>query len=647
MAYWLIPFTSRNGDGYTIRISGAAGVNPITLKGAADPFVTQEDDDRDMFKPVRLQSGYLRIVDMGGTFDWHDLMPTSATSRKVELLKVQGGSSVVVWQGFIRPETFSGTFRELPQEREFPICCPLSTLESFDVSVADGHNFAWLILHLLTHYFSITIDEFVFSRPRDVVSWLQHRWQAQNLLDEEGKPKYNGLQLLEEICKFWGWVCRIEGTKVYFIQADDTSAGGFASITYNDMDDLSNYTGIQPTSHGWYTTDLSTERVIAGGTEEYVQGVKNVKVTANINKSEDLVNVSFDKWVDDYRTNPVTQTGGPQQWRFLLYDRIPTEQEGAFIEEMDNCWLTFQWGSGPRYGMMEVSELYEGDINRKHNYNLTGKVILHNMTQPTPNATNWIFRVTTKQIYSPGAGVLVLNMKRAQIAWGEDMSLARHVYFAVKFGNQWWNPDTQTWGSTFAVDNQYLNPTEFEDNRVLDGPYMPYTHYGIPVNGQSGIVEVFIYYTQVNSLGLGGVEISFVKTKTSDLPNDDTENVYEEKGVAAFQNDVNINTIFATDRNNPHGFGVIMTAGGAYADGVEYSTSGGSQQEHPEQHLVDRIAAYGSTVKKVLSVGILNEDLAPVSPATKMTDENGTTYTPVAISHEWADDITNYTMMEI
>ena len=35
------------------------------LKGAAEPFITEEENDADMFMPVRTQSGYLNIVDDG------------------------------------------------------------------------------------------------------------------------------------------------------------------------------------------------------------------------------------------------------------------------------------------------------------------------------------------------------------------------------------------------------------------------------------------------------------------------------------------------------------------------------------------------------------------------------------------------------
>ena len=54
----------RDGTSYTVHIGGGTGPE-IPLKGGAQPFTTQEDDDEDMFVPVRTQSGYFRIVNDG------------------------------------------------------------------------------------------------------------------------------------------------------------------------------------------------------------------------------------------------------------------------------------------------------------------------------------------------------------------------------------------------------------------------------------------------------------------------------------------------------------------------------------------------------------------------------------------------------
>ena len=93
MAYWRIAFTSRTGKDYEIRIDGAA--TGEDLSGAPNPITIAEDTSRDIFKPVRLQTGYVRFIDTDGT-TWKDVLPTTATDRPVYLYDVSGSSDVLV-----------------------------------------------------------------------------------------------------------------------------------------------------------------------------------------------------------------------------------------------------------------------------------------------------------------------------------------------------------------------------------------------------------------------------------------------------------------------------------------------------------------------------------------------------------------------
>lgn len=657
MAYWLIPFKSFNGDNYTIRIDGAAGVNPITLKGAAQPIVTQEDDDRDMFKPVRLQSGYIRIVDYGGSFNWRNLVPMEAKDRRVELLKMQGGQNRLVWQGYIRPETFSGAFRQYPQEREFPIYCPLSAMEAYDVNSADRtpKNFAWLILYLFQQYSGAEVTEFVFSRPQDVVTWLRHQFQWQNLFDDDDKPKYNALELLEEICTFWGWQCHIQGTTVYFLQGDDSTAGELGVLDMQDMTEVAGGADMTLTPVSWQTLDISEHPIIAvQNTLEYIRGVKNVEIKANINKKDDIVQIPFDSWPDDYRTETVRQTGTNPNWLFLLYEQMamPGNQ---FQKDEKDLWLSFANNTN-YWSALEVCELYEGDLADKHNYNLHGRVIFHRTTS-SPNATNYSLRMVSKRWFNLSEGALVVNARREKLSWADTPSVA-WLHLAVKFGNKFYHPTSATtgyWDTTFAAISAQINESQIPDSRQLDGPYMNYNGFGMPIDApMGGVVEVLFYGASsdvggVNPIDLAmtGFEVTFVRKKVNALPNTDSDNTYEVKGNAAFQNDVNISTIFASDNNNENGSGIILTPSGYYASVVEYSSQGGAEPKHPERHLVERISDYGSQVRSVLSFSVLNDEITPMTHDTKVTSETQTTYIPVAISHEWADDITNYTMMEV
>ena len=97
--HWKIPFKSlRTGTVYMVNVydanfSGTA----VTLKGGADPFTTDENDDDDVFTPARTQSGYLRIVDDGRDANGNvlsaansvdALLPSTDTDRPVTLTSV-------------------------------------------------------------------------------------------------------------------------------------------------------------------------------------------------------------------------------------------------------------------------------------------------------------------------------------------------------------------------------------------------------------------------------------------------------------------------------------------------------------------------------------------------------------------------------
>ena len=64
-----LPFADFDGQQYCVYIYDSQGIPAeiVTLTGSEEPFVTQEDDDDDIFKNIRSQSGYLRIIDEDGT----------------------------------------------------------------------------------------------------------------------------------------------------------------------------------------------------------------------------------------------------------------------------------------------------------------------------------------------------------------------------------------------------------------------------------------------------------------------------------------------------------------------------------------------------------------------------------------------------
>ena len=175
---YVIEFTglrlhSGNVRQYAVHIQGGSG-SEIALKGAASPIVTEEDDDDDIFTPIRTQTGYIRIVDDGKAadgvteFDWKDLIPTTDTERPVTLTT----GNTVLWQGFIQAQTFDGPIYNGPTEREFPIQCVLSALDSIQVETLTGDdhivNFYGLIYRAFSH-----ISYIPFTHTERGVSFYQ------------------------------------------------------------------------------------------------------------------------------------------------------------------------------------------------------------------------------------------------------------------------------------------------------------------------------------------------------------------------------------------------------------------------------------------------------------------------------------------
>ena len=104
----------------------------------------------------------------------------------------------------------------------------------------------------------------------------------------------------------------------------------------------------------------------------------------------------------------------------------------------------------------------------------------------------------------------------------------------------------------------------------------------------------------------------------------------------------NADCIFATDNNLEYGWGLLMNADGTFLSGVGYN----GHVAHPEQHLADRVANYWATSKRRMSVELRTDVVTEPTPKNKVTLD-GCTFQTLAISHDWRDDITKLTLIQI
>ena len=325
--HWQIKFRSlRTDTTYTVNIYDPSySGQPIQLKGGAHPFTTQESDDDDMFIPIRTHTGYLRVVDdgkdaNGNTWNWKSLLPSTDTDRPVTLTN---GSGIVVWQGFMQSQNFGGLLYGNPQEREFPIQCPLAILEGTDINYQhkEIENFAYLLQRIvntidvvsggtenssgvITTNGSIHINNIYVQGNTDAQQWLMKRIDWQNFTDEDSDgnltARFNLYQCLEDLCRFWGWTARTYRNNLYLTCADDSSEQQWLTMTRANLDTMAAGTSAGTTDGAFSTLDYDQLTDIFASTEQndYRQrGANKANVNADCNAFDNIIYESFPDYV--------------------------------------------------------------------------------------------------------------------------------------------------------------------------------------------------------------------------------------------------------------------------------------------------------------------------------------------------------------
>lgn len=125
---WKVPFVSLAGDRYDVRIYTAAGEwneqEAVVLKGAAEPFVTEEENSADITTWVRSSTGYVKIVTEDYTL-MEQMMPKEAGETRVTLVRHAREDETdqtdrVMWEGYLMPEAFTQEWCAGPWEIQLP-----------------------------------------------------------------------------------------------------------------------------------------------------------------------------------------------------------------------------------------------------------------------------------------------------------------------------------------------------------------------------------------------------------------------------------------------------------------------------------------------------------------------------------------------
>ena len=688
--HWQIPFKSlREKAVYTVNIYDSTySSTPVVLKGGANPFVTEEESDTDEFLPIRTQSGTITFVDdgtdaNGNAFDWRTMLPNTDIHRRVTLTKTVGSSQVIVWQGYLQAQNFGSQLYGNPQEKELPVQCGLRVLSAIFVSTTETqlHNFAYLINYIIGSIPGAEYTTVVFQGGADAQTWLLKMFDWQNFLsdDEEGfEPDYNLYEILEDVCRYWGWTARTQGQTVYFTCADDQSEQTFLTLTMAQLATLAGGTAAGTTTGTFNPVTLSGDIFASTANDDYLnRGPNKATVKVDVNAESTIIKFA-PKSVED------TMDAGGYSWVQGDEDLV-----GYFttpkIYSFDAKTLV---GSAGSYGgfcrrqifsQTEDTDAYMGDmITISHAYNGTALVSLR-----------------TKRAMSFSGGSLTIKGQLFQgdqkMEGAADGTLSDQLELRIALGigpnadgtgAKWWYMSTHTTSSPYSygwttTKQKYGVSVQMGEIRGSTASYVPdgghadangcYSFQSIPVdNGLSGYLFIEIYgmflhlgplwvESDIDHFELGNLTIEFSRDKVY-LPvsgssvlrpremvdERQTSKLYTSNNANQTQGEWNADCIFASDDNFEYGYGLLMNPDGTYMTTVPYGNTTG----RPEQHLADRVTAYWAQSKRSISTEVRANAVAAITPQSKVTMA-GTTFHPISISHDWRNDIIRFMLLEL
>lgn len=684
--HWTVTFKTLRG-GKTLTASVYDNLyygEPIALKGGDEPFVTEENDDDDPFKAIRTQTGSLKIVDDGyaldGTtpFNWRDLQPRSDHDRPVILTDE---NDTILWQGFLQPQNFSGTLYEKTQEREFPLQCALSILGSQYPNTTDQGivNFAYLLNYVVAMVSAasltvVSFTEIIIQGGGDARRWLLKKFHWANLLSEDNEetlsPQYDLFTCLEDMCNFWGWQARTEGTRLYLMCQDDDDEQRTITFTPSQLASMAagSWSGGTEDDDPFVRQDLTGNIFTSNDNDDmWVSGPSEVSVKADCNEQSTVVTFApptVEKQMDD---------AGSYTWV-----RGEEDNTGYYttplITSFDSSVLAGTAVSG------------NGGFCRRQYYSSTEQdnptkldMIVVNSWDHTQNTPT--IQLQTKRMMSFSDGTLKIggDVYLSEKQWEDDdnndfivanigIGMTRETAKWYYLGCSPVGVITHGWGNAKTKVNLVVNGSikgtgiyiytgAFNLESIIEGIPVPATLSGyVFVDIIGGLYDS----TKImESFAIGNLKIEFSRESTF-IPSTTSQSTrprvvkkdrvssidYKSVNENAISNKQNIDLIYASDNNMKFGFGLVMNEDNSYMTIAEYRYQ--TQYARPEQHYADRIAAFWSVSKRLVTADLQTqavEQSAPITPLSHLV-LGVTHFRTLAISHQWRDDVTTLKMIQ-
>jgi hypothetical protein len=657
---------------------------PVNLIGASEPFVTEEDDSEEFFKPVRTQTGYLTIVDDGTTMvDWRFLLPAGHTSRPV-ILRNADDPTEVLWTGFIQHQQSETTLFEYPIERSYAVYDVLGVLDFIDFNTGlTGNcssyvNFAWLIKRIVdelpeevrpTNYY---VQDYSHASQRllcQVNPQLFHDIDTDTFEDLSWTPTlYKCSEVLEEICKFWGFSVHSHGTSLYFVQDYSPVAAGHDDYLKMNYDQLTTMAG--GTAAGWQSPAPTSKAIIGDYTASTQNEMHPIElydsavVRADVGERTSLVTL-FDEFLRKHLPN-IKAWGNKRQQ--LIY--APVMMDGYGFGGVTFTAPQYSILQGNIFGIKNDNEPF--GVGNQANYDYYAGF---SMPYPSPVSGNhvrieqrWPYNFTgcvlsmEAQFFDPQGNVL--DQPELSYWWGKMMGsyfLNMSMQFFASDGTTYWyngsrwiagsiaviipcrvgGGDRKIYPLTKASVDPYLPAWEIKN--LMPQRYVPMDAMDGPCTGR---LVITIFGLMIDPVIVGGLTVN-VERFTNANSEANTENEYwngtNGKG-RRHENTWESETIFASDKVNQFGLGTVLNA-----DGTPLTTLTIHNNDYrPEEYMSLMAQSYYSKRRMVARFDLCDDirNVASLSPARRFTFK-GMQFLPISISRYWHDSIMRIVGMQV
>lgn len=352
-------FRSRTNILYSVEIFEQNYVgNIVQLTGYAEPFVTQEDDNDDIFTPLRAQTGFLRVIDTDGTL-MERLIPANNVEKLVKLVSAtySAGSWTYTthWQGFLAASVYTQPYNGSVNVIEIPLISTLGALSYVypDLAYENEYiNYAKILLLALDSlsirdsYQGITIidDTTLTSNFLFCNIFFQTFFKKEETVNGDESVPVSFAEILSAICRLYGLTLRENGDNIYFEHFDKLTYH-ITKETYpmSEIVNISNrVTPTLPTSYSLSEANLMDTISFKGSNNQvsFQQGRKNATLTLNLLNS--FFSFNFPQSPEDASTPVVIDIYDPGN----LYVQPHNVANGEFsylYHRYDIDWVT---GSG-------------------------------------------------------------------------------------------------------------------------------------------------------------------------------------------------------------------------------------------------------------------------------------------------------------